>query len=165
MQPYAGVGRRALATVIDLTFIGVFVGIMLALFGEVHTSTTVITTESGRTTTQGVNYVLGGWSLVATLAIVAVYYVAMEMALGGTLGKLIAGLRVRKEDGSPVTFQAALLRLLLRPVDALFFYFVAAIAVWATPKHQRLGDLLAKTVVVNRSDVRAPMTIPAANPA
>jgi hypothetical protein len=38
---------------------------------------------------------------------------------------------------------------LLRIVDAFLFYLVAAIAVWSSPKRQRIGDRAAATVVVH----------------
>ena len=49
-----------------------------------------------------------------------------------------------------VTFGAALVRNLLRLVDALFFYLVGAIFALASPRGQRLGDRAAHTLVVRR---------------
>jgi hypothetical protein len=47
---------------------------------------------------------------------------------------------------------------LLRIVDALLFYLVAAIAVWSSPKRQRIGDHAAATVVVHdRGEFRESM--------
>jgi len=37
----------------------------------------------------------------------------------------------------------------VRLVDVLFFYLVAAIAVWTSKKRQRLGDMAANTIVVS----------------
>ena len=58
------------------------------------------------------------WWLVA---IGVAYYVLCEASTGATLGKRMVGIRVVSEDGDQVTFGAALVRNLLRLVDALFF--------------------------------------------
>jgi RDD family len=60
----------------------------------------------------------------------------------------ILSLRVVGEDGSPIYLGAAFLRNVLRLVDGLFFYLVAAVSVWASPTRQRLGDRAAHTYVV-----------------
>jgi uncharacterized RDD family membrane protein YckC len=41
-----------------------------------------------------------------------------------------------------------MIRNLVRAVDAIFVYLVAAIAVWNSPLRQRLGDMAANTVVI-----------------
>jgi uncharacterized RDD family membrane protein YckC len=54
-----------------------------------------------------------------------------------------------KADGTPCDFGAALVRNLLRIIDSQpFIYIVGIILIAATDKHQRLGDMLAKTIVV-----------------
>jgi hypothetical protein len=78
------------------------------------------------------------------------YFILLEGLWNGqTLGKKAVGLRVRMHDGTPVTFTAALGRNLMRPAD--FFpglYFAGTLAIFSTPRSQRLGDLLSGTVVV-----------------
>jgi uncharacterized RDD family membrane protein YckC len=80
-----------------------------------------------------------------------VYFILFEGLWNGqTLGKRAVGIRVRMADGSPVTFGAALGRNLLRPADFLpSFYLVGLTAMFTNPKAQRLGDLVANTIVVN----------------
>ena len=53
-----------------------------------------------------------------------------------------------KADFSPCGFSHGFLRNLLRIVDAFFYYLVAAVTLAGTSKWQRLGDLVAETVVV-----------------
>jgi uncharacterized RDD family membrane protein YckC len=68
---------------------------------------------------------------------------------GRTPGKWAAGLRVIKEGGYPIGFYDALLRNLLRAADALpVFYGAGLVVMLATRRMQRLGDLLAGTLVV-----------------
>lgn len=76
------------------------------------------------------------------------YYIGCESATGATLGKRLVGIRVVGEDGEPVTLGAAVVRNLVRVVDALFFYFVGFIFAILSTRGQRLGDRAAHTIVV-----------------
>jgi uncharacterized RDD family membrane protein YckC len=62
----------------------------------------------------------------------------------------LLGLRVVNEDGGSIDWQASIVRNLLRIVDGLFIYLVGAILVWTSDKKQRLGDRLAKTIVIKK---------------
>jgi uncharacterized RDD family membrane protein YckC len=103
----------------------------------------------------------GALALVFYVAVVVGYPVAMETATRGrTLGKMALGLRVVREDGGPIRFRHAFVRGLLSVVEIwLTFGSVALITSLASARGQRLGDLLAGTVVVReRIPVRgAPM--------
>ncbi|MDA8101156.1 MAG: RDD family protein [Nitrospiraceae bacterium] len=76
------------------------------------------------------------------------YYSLLEGFFGQTLGKLICRIRVLNEDFSPCTLSAAFLRNLLRIIDGFFYFLVAVVALCGTFKWQRIGDLVADTVVV-----------------
>jgi uncharacterized RDD family membrane protein YckC len=78
------------------------------------------------------------------------YFIITEAATGATLGKRMVGIRVVGEDGEHITFGAAVVRNLVRVVDALFFYFVGFISAILSSRGQRLGDRAAHTVVVRR---------------
>lgn len=94
-------------------------------------------------------YGLCGLSAGIYLLFVPLYYVLMEWKLGGTLGKLILGMRVVKVDGSDMDLKAAVIRTVLRVVDFLpLFYLVGALCVRFTENKQRIGDLAAGTKVV-----------------
>ncbi len=84
------------------------------------------------------------------------YHFVMEWAAGWTVGKKIIGLRVTEADGSRLTFRGALLRNLVRPVDAQFplGVFLGTSVLMMTRRRQRPGDLLARTRVVQ--DLRPP---------
>jgi uncharacterized RDD family membrane protein YckC len=71
--------------------------------------------------------------------------------MGGTLGKMALGMKVVKEDGAKLDWGASLIRNILRIVDGFFFYLVGAIVVWTSKKRQRLGDMVAHTLVVRKS--------------
>lgn len=80
------------------------------------------------------------------------YFSILEGATGRTPGKMLAGLRVARADGSPPdafrSFVRNLLRLLwITPVGPIFI----ALDAWAlhrTELDQRVGDLAAGTIVV-----------------
>jgi uncharacterized RDD family membrane protein YckC len=92
----------------------------------------------------------GGLALLYYL-ISYLYYILMEAYMGGTVGKLILGMRVELEDGSPVSIGASIIRNLLRIVDFLpFAYILGIIMISTSPLKQRLGEWVAKTVVVKK---------------
>jgi uncharacterized RDD family membrane protein YckC len=71
------------------------------------------------------------------------------LASGRTPGKRWTGLRVVRTTGAPVGFVTSAVRNLLRLVDALpAMYAVGIVAVLASSRNQRLGDMAAGTLVV-----------------
>jgi len=127
-----GVGRRAVAIIIDM--------IVLCIIGW------VLALGMGGTSSTGFD--LSGAPALIWFLIALAYYVVMEVQMGGTLGKLALGLKVVKEGGEKVDWQASIIRNILRIVDGFFFYLVGAIIVWTSKKKQRLGDIVAHTLVV-----------------
>lgn len=130
-QQYAGVGSRFLAILIDGIILGIVFGIINAILG---------TALKGSFAISGIEGLL-----------LLIYYSCMEATMGATLGKKILGLRVVKEDGSPIGWGDSIIRNLLRIIDSIPFfipYLLGAILVWTSPRKQRLGDRAAHTVVV-----------------
>lgn len=79
---------------------------------------------------------------------------------GSTPGKMILGVTVRREDGSPCDYRAALVRSLAYFVDALFWGLVAFASMQGSPRKQRFGDKWAHTVVVRTSSLPEEMRQP-----
>jgi uncharacterized RDD family membrane protein YckC len=80
------------------------------------------------------------------------YFVVLEALWSRTLGKFFQGLVVRKLDGSPCDWTAALIRSGLRIFEVnplLFGGLPAGLVIIASQRKQRIGDLLAGTVVVS----------------
>jgi uncharacterized RDD family membrane protein YckC len=75
---------------------------------------------------------------------------------GKTLGKHIFGLRVIQEEGYPITLWGAILRNIVRAADSLSFYGAGFITMLAAGKFRRLGDLVARTVVIEERRVSVP---------
>jgi uncharacterized RDD family membrane protein YckC len=81
------------------------------------------------------------------------YQTALEGYYGATIGKYLRNIVVVKSDGSDVTWGSAVVRNVLRIVDALpVFYLLGIVVAYVTDEHQRIGDLAGGTVVVYTSD-------------
>ena len=130
-----GVGLRAVATLIDLVLLAVVGYVLAALTGQ--------TTDDG--------FMLRGPPAFAFFLIAIAYYTVMERQFGATVGKVLTGLRVVQSDGTRLDWKASIIRNVSRVIDGLFFYLVAAIAVWTSDGKQRIGDRLADTAVVRRT--------------
>ncbi|RLM63303.1 RDD family protein [Halorubrum sp. Atlit-26R] len=93
--------------------------------------------------------VLASVGLAATL----VYGFLLEGLYGYTPGKYLLGLVVIKSDGSNCSIGASILRNLLWVVDALpTFNLIAIGSILLTDDNQRVGDLVADTVVVKQQE-------------
>lgn len=103
----------------------------------------------------GVDATLPDWveiSLVLVLSFLIVfgYPTALETLWGGrTLGKAVFGLRVVTTEGAPVRFRHAAIRAALGLVDfALTWGVAAVVSSLVSRRRQRLGDMVAGTVVL-----------------
>jgi uncharacterized RDD family membrane protein YckC len=103
------------------------------------------------------------WVIALLIVIVFIlmsgYFAIFEWIWHGqTPGKRWMKLRVIREDGRPISFFEAIVRNLLRDFDImpLPFYSVGLISVFSTDRDQRVGDLVAGTVVVREREAEAP---------
>jgi uncharacterized RDD family membrane protein YckC len=81
------------------------------------------------------------------------YHVICTSIHGSTLGKLLLGMQVIQDDGSPCRPKSAILRELGYFVDALFFGLIGYFAMHEDPEQKRLGDGWADTIVCKRAQV------------
>lgn len=91
------------------------------------------------------------WFLTAILTWAA-YAGTFEAIRGQTIGKAATGIVVVRADGSRCGVLQATLRNLLRLVDGLLYYFVGLMILSLSSDKQRLGDMLAGTIVVGVRD-------------
>ncbi len=85
------------------------------------------------------------------------YYTISEgFFKGQSIGKHVCGLRVIRDGGYPITFWPALLRNLVRSADAIIFYGIGITTMLLTRRFQRLGDLVAGTVVIQERSLHLP---------
>jgi uncharacterized RDD family membrane protein YckC len=159
----AGPMRRAVAYALDLLvcYGGIaLIGVLLALlFMAAGILTGSMKDLAGAA---------GGLMLVLLFAAQWVYFVAWEGALGRSPGKIVMGLAVVTTTGRPIGLRAAALRNLLRAADALPTAYLLGVASMAlSSRFQRLGDLVAGTMVVvpERASVARPLELsPPAQP-
>ncbi|MDQ3954528.1 MAG: RDD family protein [Actinomycetota bacterium] len=86
------------------------------------------------------------------------YYVFFEMVWSGrTPGKRATGLRTVQSGGGPVGLKPSLIRNILRLADVLpVVYAAGLVSIAVTKRNQRLGDLVAGTVVVRERKPETP---------
>lgn len=96
-----------------------------------------------------VSTLLGDLVLTLGTVLFFLYFIYFESEYGATVGKMLTNIVVVTEDGDPISRRQAAIRTLLRIVDALpFFYIVGLVAIYMTRRKQRVGDIVADTIVV-----------------
>lgn len=135
---YPSIGWRGVAAFIDLLVL-FFIAWLIAI-------------PTGGVKDKG--FEVTGAPALLTFTLWIAYCAVAEATLGTSLGKRLVGLRVVRSDGSPIGWQAAIVRNVLRIVDGIVFYILGAILIARSPKGQRLGDRVADTVVI-RTALRA----------
>jgi uncharacterized RDD family membrane protein YckC len=79
---------------------------------------------------------------------------------GQTPGKRVAKIRVIQQSGRAITLFESLARNLVRFIDFLpAYYVVGVISIFVTSRNQRLGDLVAGTLVVHEGQTRTPSAL------
>jgi uncharacterized RDD family membrane protein YckC len=127
----AGIGSRSVALLVDLllqTALLWLLGLLIIVAGDLGVAAVAI----------------GSFSLLLG------YPTLFEgLWRGRTPGKALLGISVVSLDGSPVRLQQALIRNVVRFVDVLpGTYLVGLVAVLASSRSQRVGDVAAGTLVV-----------------
>ena len=146
--PLAGIGSRSLALAIDMLLqlgfliaLGIIAGVISAAgffpqFGKQWTYAILI---------------------LAVFVLQFGYFSFFEAIWNGrTPGKRWTHLRVITDSGRPIGTQEAILRNLMRIVDALpSIYAVGIITSLISPQNKRIGDYVAGTVVVHERSAEA----------
>ncbi|MCL5266237.1 MAG: RDD family protein [Chloroflexi bacterium] len=137
---YKGIGLRIVATIIDTIIYFIF--------------SWVVAAQTGNTTSAG--FEMTGAPAFLTFAVWLLYYILLEGFVGGTVGKLVLGMRIVNDRGKAPGIVAAIVRNLLRIVDFLpFAYILGMVLIATSKKKQRLGDRAAGTLVVASKSVKA----------
>jgi len=149
----ASIGNRFLACAIDHFLQGVILVVMvIALSLAANNARLEAAISSAPKWVQAVLILVG-------FLILSSYFAFFEWIWSGqTPGKRWLKLRVLREDGRPITFWEAAVRNLLRTFDIMPapFYSIGLISVFASTKDQRVGDMVAGTVVVREREAEAP---------
>lgn len=128
-------GQRIVAAVLDLALAAV-----AGVVGALVAGAVAIIAFGESATTAGL--------LVGFVASPGLYFVGWEAALGRTPGKWLLGLVVVAEDGSPASRLSILVRNVFRPLDFVPLYVLGFLSMLVTDRGQRVGDVVADTVVV-----------------
>lgn len=97
------------------------------------------------------------------LLVAALYFFVAEGLIGASIGKWCCALIVRRPDGGLPSLGAIVLRTIFRALDVLPLVppgLLGLIVMESTTRHQRIGDLIANTVVIKRmrATVATPVT-------
>lgn len=141
----AGLGSRATAFIIDqLILLAVNILIIITLI-------ILFTGETNLLAYAGIDSLLLGLTIAGLFIINTGYFIVFEYFSGGrTIGKRIIGIRAIQENGHSLTLLSSFIRNFLRLIDNLpTGYFLGIIMIFFHPKHKRIGDLVAGTIVVH----------------
>ena len=158
--PLAGIGSRFVALFIDY-LIQVAAAFILILIFVLFVSATAGSRPVHSTIAGSPNS--GKWAIAIAIAIPFLFqwgYFTLFEAFwrGQTPGKHMMRIRVIQQTGRPVGVFESLGRNLTRIIDMLpTFYIIGVIVMFLTRRQQRLGDLVAGTLVVHERDIEAPL--------
>ena len=151
--PLAGIGSRFIAIVIDSLLQAAI--ILTMIFGAMLFLPSLL--KFGAASAK--------WFIAMTILIPFLlqwgYFTLFEAFWNGqTPGKRVAKIRVIQQSGRAVTLFESLARNLVRIIDFLpTTYITGVISIFITSRNQRLGDLVASTLVVHEGQTREPSTL------
>ncbi|MCD4785983.1 MAG: RDD family protein [Candidatus Eremiobacteraeota bacterium] len=153
----AGIGSRFVAIVIDL----------LIQFGICSVLFLAMVISSPDFFDEGIHSIFS--SIFASIMFILImviflggYFILFEIVWSGqTPGKRIAQIQVIKDNGEPVGFIGVLLRNILRIVDFLpAYYILGVVLIIVNKQNKRIGDIVAKTIVVKLKSNLEPVVLP-----
>ena len=138
VEPKRYIWPRIFATLIDYGIYFVLLYLYIIKFGD--------QTSDG-------TYEVNGLLFLPVPTFWFLYFVVTEAFNQATPGHDICKFIVVKANGEKIGLTDALKRRIVDPIDIFIYGIPALICIYKTPKFQRLGDLLAETVVVKKSDI------------
>lgn len=133
--------KRVLGGLIDLLVCCAVLTTLGAVFGDAN----VASSQNG---SMAIN--LSGPSFYFGCLLIIIGFAFLEFKYGKTPGKYICKTKVVGEiDNTSISFNQALIRNLLRFIDGILLYLVGFIIMAIDKRNQRLGDMAARTIVVN----------------
>jgi len=146
----AGIGSRFIAILIDYLLCGAFLLLLLIVFAIIVPALHMFGGVSA-------NWAIGIFFLIIFLVQWGYFSLFEAFNHGRTPGKHVAKIRVIHQSGRGVSFLESLARNLVRFIDWLpSFYAVGVVAMFASKRNQRLGDMVAGTLVVRDRDADQP---------
>jgi uncharacterized RDD family membrane protein YckC len=154
--PLAGIGSRCVAFLVDSVVQGLALGALIA-FLVLLASAVPSTNPAPR------SGAASKWAIALVILVPFVlqwgYFTLFEAFWRGqTPGKRLLQLRVIQQSGRPIGLFESMGRNLIRIIDMLpILYVVGAICIFTTRRQQRLGDMVAGTLVVHSVPVEKPL--------
>ena len=157
--PLAGIGSRCVALLVDsvvqgFTLAALVVLILLLVAALPRVSSTQHAARLGDP---------AKWAIAVVILIPFLlqwgYFTLFEAFWHGqTPGKRLLHLRVIQQSGRPIGLFESMGRNLIRIIDMVpGFYLIGALCIFTTRRQQRLGDMVAGTLVVHSVPAEAPM--------
>lgn len=146
MVQYASLLQRGLAQAVDALF----------LLGPIITGYILIFTtifNMGKFPVAGLLSIIFGFIWVIMGFLLLSYW---EGKYGRTPGKLIMRIKVIGTDLNPIGFGRGILRNILRIVDGFFNFMVGIMIIALNKNWQRVGDMVAKSIVIKASSLQPP---------
>lgn len=143
----AGVFYRFSAFFIDLLILLALIGTLISLF---FIPGSELIDQISSFDRELLTSLFSGALLLLFPGIWFLYFFIFEGAWGTTPGKALEHLRVIKKDGGRISWGQAAIRALFSMLET---NPIGAIVIWSTPLNQRIGDLVAGTLVVNKEKV------------
>lgn len=131
MKPLAKFQYRILSAVIDILIFLVVFYIFILFFGE-HKKDKIFVT---------------GFPAFILFIITFILYPLSEIYSGQTIGKRIVNIKVVNHHYQQISFSEGLLRFVLSIID--MFFLIGLFLIIFTKKRQRIGDIIAKTLVID----------------
>ena len=136
---------RIVAYIVDLIIL--IIPIFLVIYYLFQQGIIGIEIVAGTPTFKGRTILFAILSL--SISIQFLYFTILEWLLGGSLGKLLLGLRVMDDDFEGLSFIQSAARNAGRYADMmLFFYIISFVLILHSPEDKRIGDHIAGSRVI-----------------
>lgn len=135
-------GRRWLAALIDYGLYFACYTLVIIYWGQKTTDIEGVT-----------SYSVDGFPAFFIFSLWWVLLPVLEGLTGQTLGKALFGLKVIKANGRRASVGNCIVRHLFDIVDGFFFGVVGIAVASGNKEKQRVGDLVAKTIVISSKQV------------
>jgi len=144
-MPFASLTRRALAQIVDFLVLGAPAIAGTLILWPIYDIEKMFSSGPAHMLT-GFGLMLGGLLWVVVCLFVFSF---LEGKWGVTPGKWVLGIRVFGADLRPCGFGRAFVRNLLKFIDGFFNFTIGILLVALTENWQRVGDMAARTVVID----------------
>ncbi len=147
--------QRIAAYILDMILKWIFIGILVIIMAISGSGLKMFLSKSS---TIFDDYFTIGF-IVILLLFFFCYNILFEIFMNGqTPGKSILNIRIIMDNGQYVTVYAVIIRNLFRIIDFLPLYYITGIiSMFVTKKNQRVGDIVAATIVVCEERIPIPL--------